>query len=190
MSAGLYTNAKARGDASNLAHVLHGLYRSRRAKARIDADIALERSIAAARRESDELEQARTELRLKREARERAELLYSSDIAATARRLRDREALLDRARGDLSSSYERQRLYDSIRRLRTARTSLTDQLIDFDTRSRRLASLYRCVRPCCAVSGSITPRSHVRHHVRHHFACHHFACRVGPTLRLAKPHAL
>jgi hypothetical protein len=113
-----------------------------RAKARIDADLAFEKSLDAARAKEAELERIRTDLRIKRQARERAELLYSTDLSRAVRRLRERETLLDAARLDLSSSYERQRMYDSVRRLRLARISLSDQLVDFDYRGRRLASLY------------------------------------------------
>jgi len=113
-----------------------------RAKARIEADLAFEKSLAAARAKEAELERIRTDLRIKRQARERAELLYSTDLSRAVRRLRERELLLDRARLDLTSSYERQRLYDSVRRLRLARISLSDQIVDYDYRGRRLAGLY------------------------------------------------
>lgn len=113
-----------------------------RAKARVEADIALERSLSAARLQEAELSRARTELRIKREARERAELLYSTDLNRAITRLRERELSIDRARSLLSSTYERQRLYDSVRRMRLARTSLADELTSFDYRSRRLSTLY------------------------------------------------
>lgn len=113
-----------------------------RAKARIEADLAFEKSLAAATAKEAELERIRTDLRIKRQARERAELLYSTDLSRAVRRLRERELVLDRARLDLTSTYERQRLYDSVRRLRLARISLSDQIVDYDYRGRRLATLY------------------------------------------------
>jgi len=113
-----------------------------RAKARIEADLAFEKSLTVARAKEAELERIRTDLRIKRQARERAELLYSTDLSRAVRRLRERELCLDRARLDLTSTYERQRLYDSVRRLRLARISLSDQIVDYDYRGRRLAGLY------------------------------------------------
>lgn len=111
------------------------------AKAKIEAEIALDRSIRQRRQEQNELEALRAELDVRRKARENAEVVYSSDLANTVRRLREREIELERVRAKLSSSYERRRLHDAIRRIRLGRLSLSEQVLDYDYRSRRLARL-------------------------------------------------
>ena len=77
----------------------------------------------------------------RRRARETAEIVYSSDLATTLRRLRELELELDGSRAAASSAYERRRLHDALRRIRTSRLSLSEQMLDYDYRSRRLGSL-------------------------------------------------
>jgi hypothetical protein len=122
--------------------VLACCFATRSAKAKISADVAYERATAEARLRGAEVERLRVEAQIKREARERAELVYSTDLSRAVSRLRAREAALDTARLSLTSAYDRQRMYDATRRLRLARVSLSDQLVDYDYRGRRLAALY------------------------------------------------
>eukprot|EP00041_Stephanoeca_diplocostata_P007534 m.107422 g.107422 ORF g.107422 m.107422 type:complete len:260 (-) comp16922_c0_seq1:245-1024(-) len=109
------------------------------AKAKVEAEIALDRSMRQRRREEEELETLRAELEVRRKARENAEIIYSSDLANTIRRLRERELDLESVRANLTTSYERRRLHDAIRRIRLGRLSLAEQVYDYDYRGRRLA---------------------------------------------------
>lgn len=109
------------------------------AKAKVEAELALDRSVRAQRREADELRTLRLEMDLRREARERAELLYTSDLSSTLRRLRSREADLERLRVSVTSANERRRLHDAVRRIRVGRLALSEQIVDYDYRGRRLA---------------------------------------------------
>lgn len=111
------------------------------AKFKIDAELDLDRSVRRQQREAEELASLRRDMDLRREARERAELLYSSDLASTLRRLRTRESDLERLRREVGSSYEKRRLHDAIRRIRVGRLALSEQISDYDYRGRRLASL-------------------------------------------------
>lgn len=111
------------------------------ARRKIETEIELDRSIRQKQREADELEALRLEMDARRAARERSEILYSSDLASTLRRLRTREADLERLRREVSSAYEKRRLHDAIRRIRVGRLALSEQVVDYDYRGRRLASV-------------------------------------------------
>ena len=67
--------------------------------------------------------------------------MYSSDLATTLRRLRELELDLESSRASVSSAYERRRLHDALRRIRSSRLSLGEQVLDYDYRGRRLGSL-------------------------------------------------
>lgn len=101
----------------------------------------MDKSLRDSRRTEEKLAAQARELALRREARVRADLLYSSDLARTIARLEDRELALDRARSSLTSAYEKRRLHDAVRRIRLTRLSLADDLTDYDHRGRRLAAL-------------------------------------------------
>eukprot|EP00040_Diaphanoeca_grandis_P001449 m.18581 g.18581 ORF g.18581 m.18581 type:complete len:250 (+) comp12092_c0_seq1:155-904(+) len=109
------------------------------AKAAIEKDIAMDRSLRRQKLEDQELKNLRLEMDLRREARERADVLYSTDLSSTLRRLRERELDLERLHQSVSGSYERRRLYDALRRIRVGRLSLSEQILDYDYRSARLS---------------------------------------------------
>jgi len=109
------------------------------AKSKIEADMAMDRSARLKRLEEQELKNLRLDMDLRREARERADVLYSTDLSSTLRRLRERELDLERLHQSVSNSYERRRLYDAMRRIRVGRLSLSEQILDYDYRSARLA---------------------------------------------------
>mmetsp|Transcript_8447 Transcript_8447/g.21596 ORF Transcript_8447/g.21596 Transcript_8447/m.21596 type:complete len:269 (-) Transcript_8447:154-960(-) len=103
---------------------------------------AVEESLRARKIEEAKLDQLRIDLEVRRKARASAELSYSSDLAATIRRLRDLEGELEGTRTSVASAYDRRRLHDALRRIRLSRLSLNEQILDYDYHGRRLATVY------------------------------------------------
>jgi hypothetical protein len=112
-----------------------------KAQIEAEAEVAAEATVRARRIEEEHIQRLKEDLEARRKAREAAELVYSSDLATTLRRLRELELGLDGSRAAVSSAYERRRLHDALRRIRTSRLSLGEQALDNDYRSRRLGSL-------------------------------------------------
>jgi hypothetical protein len=112
-----------------------------KAQIEAEAEVAAEATVRARRIEEEHIQRLKEDLEARRKAREAAELVYSSDLATTLRRLRELELELDGSRAAVSSAYERRRLHDALRRIRTSRLSLGEQALDNDYRSRRLGSL-------------------------------------------------
>eukprot|EP00037_Helgoeca_nana_P032594 m.414591 g.414591 ORF g.414591 m.414591 type:complete len:275 (-) comp29377_c0_seq1:70-894(-) len=107
--------------------------------AKLEAE-AVEQTLRSRRAEEDKLDRLREEMEVRRKAREQAERVYSTDLTATMRRLREMELELERTRTGVSTAYERRRLHDSLRRIRLSRFSLGELTMDYDYHGRRLAA--------------------------------------------------